>query len=265
MCLKRRALGFVFLVLFTGLCSAEAPSGFVEFDFSAADAPVWDIGGDISISQDMVGSSGAPVPLVFGFTLTEDEQGKLSASGPGFVQVGNDFPVGTYSVKGKISGGGSSTKISLNVKVSGNDVIAGVQTPFNISVKYNLEVNAETHTADGTARGSASFGKLSGGKIKTDVSVPLPGDPNGAWALQMTIVPLNKLGGSAVIFIPANNRSLQANLSGSYSSHSDSSKVKVSGFGASRGNNANVTFTTSDGSSSLISLKGKVLGQTVRE
>src|SRR5262245_17155587 len=113
MCLKRHALWFVFLVLFTGLCSAEAPSGFVEFDFSAPDVPVWDIGGDMSISQDMVGSSGQPVPLVFGFTLTQDAGGKLSASGPGFVQVGNDFPVGTYSVKGKISGGGTATKVSL--------------------------------------------------------------------------------------------------------------------------------------------------------
>jgi len=117
---------------------------------------------------------------------------------------------------------------------------------------------------DGSARGSAKFGQLGSGKIRSDISVPLPAGTDGSWTLQMNIVTFSRLGGSAIIVL-SNGRTLTLNLNGRYSSSLDESTVKMSGTGDSRGNNVTVTFVTSPENSELLTLRGTVLGQTVKQ
>lgn len=245
------------------LCLAQAPSGQVIFAFDATTTPVYDVTGTYTISQDIVGTAGSTTPLtVYDMPIYEDSQGRLQGLGVIMVSVGNDYVAADYTAKGRISGGGNSPiRVTLNVHLTGQGVVAGLATPFNISIKYNLEVNPGSMV--GTARGNAGFTKLQGGPINSDnVVVPLPPGVNGRWIAQMNIIPLNQLSGSGN-FILSNGRTLPAGLSGTFSQNSGLSKVRLPGIFEGKGNSLNVQFVT--GANRPDQANGKILGQTVRE
>jgi hypothetical protein len=181
----------------------------------------------------------------------------LTGTGETLVVVDDNYVAAEYTVKGRISGGGTNPRVSVTVRLNGDDIVGGVQTTFSINITYNFQRNSDSGQFQGTARGSARFDKLGSGKIRSTVPVTLPGD--GAWVLQMSIVPLSSLAGSAQIIL-SNGRTLQTTVSGSYSSSSDTSSVKVRGFDDSRGNSAKVVFDSNE----LLQLRGTLFGQSVR-
>ena len=238
---------------------AHAPNGTVSFSFGVDTVPIYDLSGSFQIDQTMIGAGGAEVGLSYSVDLTEDVRGTLTGSGETLLVVGNDFVAAAYTVRGKISRVADVTRVLLTVRLTGEDVIAGVSTPFNIQLVYTLAITPETRTLDGTVRGSARFGQLGSSRIHSDVSIGLPGNADGGWTLQMNIVPLNQLAGSALIVL-SNGRVLQAHLGGHYSVRLDQSTVHVTGFGDSRGNSATVVFATD-----VSFLQGQVFGQAVRQ
>jgi hypothetical protein len=151
------------------------------------------------------------------------------------------------------------------VKLTGQDTIAGVpNTRFSITLEYHLEADAEQLAFIGSARGSAHFSGLSSGSIKSDVSVGLAPGMDGSWSVLMNIVALKRLAGSSTITL-SNQRALQTHLSGSYSSSSAVAKVKLSGFDASKGNSVDLNFISSQEGIEVEKLRGKILGQSVRQ
>jgi hypothetical protein len=263
---KKNLFGFAFLLfLQLQLCLAQAPSGIVSFSFDNATAPVWDLSGTLAFNQTMIGAASQESPLAFSLDVTQDVRGVLSGSGVALVNVGNDLIAAQYTVRGSVHGSGSSpARASINVSMTGEDVVAGVNTRFKINVHYNLEASTEDLAFIGSASGSASFKELSGAKIKTDVSVPVPAGMDGSWTAQMNIIPLQKLGGSALITL-SNGRALPTHLNGSYSASSALANVKLTGINEATGVSANVKFISSVEGTELQSLKGKILGQTVRQ
>jgi len=258
---KRSLLLFAALLASARFCQAQAPDGVFTFPFGAPNAAVYDLSGGLQLNQTMVGPAGTEVALSYGVELTQDARGFFTGSGETIVQIGeNDFVAAAYSVKGRIRVIGDSTHVTLVVRLRGEDFIAGVFTPFSISIVYELNVAAETGTLEGGARGSANFGRLGGSKISsTPVSVALPSSAGGGWTLQLTIVPLNRLAGSALVILP-NGRTFQAHLSGRF--FGDQSVVRISGFAEGRGNSVTITFKTDN---EVLFLRGRVLGQLVVE
>ena len=256
---KRPLLLFVALLVSAQFCQADAPDGVFHFPFAAPNAAVYDLSGGLQLNQTMVGPAGTEVALSYGVELTQDARGFFTGSGETIVQIGdNDFVAAAYSVKGRIRVTGDSTHVTLVVRLRGEDSIAEVFTPFNISVVYELNVAAETGTLEGGARGSANFGRLGRSKISsTPISVTLPSAAGGAWTLQLTIVPLNRLAGGALVILP-NGRTFQAHPSGRF--FGDQSVVRISGFAEGRGNSVTIIFNTDN---EVLFLRGRVLGQLV--
>jgi len=256
---KRPLLLVAALLASARFCQADAPDGVLPFTFNAPNAAVYDLSGGLQLNQTMVGPAGTEVALSYGVELTQDARGFFTGSGETIVQIGdNDFVAAAYSVKGRIRVIGDATHVTLVVRLRGEDVIAGVFTPFNISAVYELNVAAETGTLEGRARGSANFGRLGRSKISsTPVSLALPSGAGGGWTLQLTIVPLNRLAGSALVILP-NGRTFQAHLSGRF--FGDRSVVRISGFAEGRGNSVTIVFNTG---LEVLFLRGRVLGQLV--
>ncbi len=241
----------------------EAPSGLVSFAFNKSTVPVWDLTGDYQFDQSIQAVGDTTVDLSFGISITNDVQGRLRGSGVAFVAVGNDLVAGNYTASGRVSGGGQATRVTLQLRLTGDDVIGGVQTRFSISVKYDLTVNPQGLSLVGRARGNSSFAKLGSGPIHDDdISVSLPAGADGSWTAQMNIVPLNRLGGSGSIVL-SNSRTLPTSLSGSFSTSTALAKVKLAGINEGRGTQLNLDFFT--GASQPEAVNGKILGQTVRE
>jgi hypothetical protein len=230
----------------------------VNFSFVGADTPVWDFSGSFQISQNMQGAGGQDVPLSYTIAITHDATGRLQGSDWTFLGVGNDTVAAHYVVSGRVSGGGTATKVTLVVRLSGEDTIAGVLTPFNLVIKYDLHVFGGALV--GTSRGSARFFKLGSATIKDSVSLPLAPGMDGSWTLQLNIVALKKLAGSASITL-SNGRILPATLSGSFAS--GRSSVRLTAFNDGKGSRLNLIFF--ENATAPDSLQGRILGQTVRK
>src|ERR1041385_3348290 len=135
--IKSRFLFFALLVLPAMFCLGDVPSGVIDFSFDSSSVPVWDITGDITISDQMIGTGGQIVPFSYTISVTQDSRGVLSGSsvrsGIIILNIGNDFVAANYTAKGKVSGGGDVTRISLTVNLKGEDVVAGVTTGFTLA------------------------------------------------------------------------------------------------------------------------------------
>lgn len=263
---KSRFCFLAFLLSSICLCGAQAPSGLIGFSFDSPGSLVYDLTGSLSIEQSMIGAGGQETPIAFSVDVTDDARGRLSGAGTAILNVGNDFVAANYTVKGKTTGGGNSVnRASFTVKLTGQDTIAGVpNTRFSITIHYNLEADAEQLAFIGSARGGAHFSGLSSGSIKSDVAVGLAPGMDGSWSVQMNIVALKRLAGSATITL-SNQRALQTHLSGSYSSRSAVAKVKLTGFNESKGTSVDLNFISSEEGTEIERLRGRILGQSVRQ
>ncbi|PWU09299.1 MAG: hypothetical protein C5B50_27685 [Verrucomicrobia bacterium] len=274
----KRSLPLVALVLFCFRSGfASPPSGSFTLSFSSPTSVLYDLTGIYDIDQQIQGADDSTVDLsLVGLQIEQDGQGRLRApNGAGLILVTigpQDAVAADYTASGRVSGGGSSpTRVHLQVKLRGNDIVAGLPTGFNISITYDLEVTDGVLT--GTARGNANFSKLSGGTINSPVSIPLPDGMDGTWALTLDVVPLNKLGGSGTVVL-SNGRVLQGRINGDYSLNQARSKIRLKGSLDQRitppsvavplsGNHLDVIIP--DDPDLSVEINGKLLGQSVME
>jgi len=248
------------LILPLHLSFAQAPSGNVTFTFDNDAAQVWDLSGVLNLQQTM---GPTEVPLNLAVQVTHDGRGRLTGEGVTLVNVGNDFPAATYSVRGHVSGGGNSpVRAVFTVKIRGEDTITGVFTRFQITISYNLVADAVEGAFVGRARGSAVFSNLSSSSINSEARFSL-GTSTGAWTVDMNILPFKRLAGSATITL-ASGHVLPMHLGGSYSTRTALARVRLTGINEAKGSAVNLNFISSEEGIEVDTLRGKILGQTVR-
>jgi hypothetical protein len=253
----KRSLPLIFaLIASVEFCRADVPSGVFSFFFDT-NTPVYDLTGSLQFDQTMSGAGGSELGLSYGINVTQDERGFITGSGMTAVAAGTDFVAAEYSAKGKISTRDGTTRVTLTVRLTGEDVFGGLLTPFRITVQYVLTLNPETGLLEGTARGTGRFGGLGSTRIRSDVSVPVPAGAGGSWTLIMNVVAFDRLSGTALVVLP-NGRVLNFNLRGTYNSSTDQSNIRLSGTGVSRGNSLRLMFD-----SETLFLQGKMFGQTI--
>lgn len=239
------------------LGAQAAPSGLFSRSFTNSTALAYDLTGSYQLYQQVNLAGGGTVRVSLGLSVQQDILGGLRGSGVTNIQVGNELVAASYSVSGKVTGGGvNATRATLSVRWLSQGTAAGTIGPFTISAQYNLGVSREA--LSGTATGLAKFANLGSGTIKSSISgVPLPAGADGSWSVKMNLQPS---GGTGSIVL-ANGRSLQASLAGSFSPRSGLELTRLSGVGGDRSSVLNINF--SPATSALDSLGGKILGQTV--
>lgn len=253
---------------------AQAQNSAPTFFFGPPVTPVWDISSTYNITNRLQSASLQPLDIVFeGVSFDVNAHGRLEGSGTIIVLVG-DNPAGNmvggdYRVAGNISGGGTNTHVNFSIKYKGNGTVAGVATTCNISVKYNLVVTS-LMTMAGKCSGSANFSNLGSGKIKSDISLPLPASVDGGWNVTVYDQPFgNKLGGTANVQVDSDTsdpneppRVLATKLTGTIP-RSGVRKEKLTGAGLSAGTQINLQYTPLPGVTNA-TINGKVLGQKVK-
>lgn len=249
---------------------AQAPSGVTTNFISGATAPVYDLTGSYPLNQTVSGVGGTPINLSFQVDIVQGVQGQLRNPG-NILLVGigtNSTVAGIYSLSGRILTIKGETHAKFTVHIHNTDVVAGVNTPFNINLRYDLIVSPGTlglpGSMSGTARGSAQLGGFGSGKILSDVSVSLPALVDGSWNLSMNILPLGHLSGTGTVTL-SNSRRLQMRLNGNFSEATGISKVNLNGVQGSQGNTLHVEFLTSTNGVQIQRLKGHLFGQQVQE
>jgi len=244
------------------ICLGDVPSGQYEYTFDTNNAPLWDLSGEYELEQDIIGSAGQETPVKFVIIVEHDAKGRLIGAGSSEGMIGDSPVGGEYRVLGRVlSSSGGLVKVKLVVRYRGEGVIGGVPSGFRINVTHHLELNGLEQKLVGRAKGSAKFGNLANGPIRSESEVELEEDNDGHWTLGLEVIPVKKLGGNAIVALPS-GRSLPFSLKVSYSESSDSSKLKLKGFGSSKG--LNFTLRTSGEEMALDRIKGKALGQKIK-
>jgi len=262
---KLRLLLLSALAFSIEICSAAVPSGEADFFFDSNVLPLYDFTGTFQPTNGTIrGAGGQDLPFSSAVDLVHDAHGRLTGSGTTALGIGSDVVGADYKASGRVSGGGTGTRVNLTTRFKGTGVISGLTTTFNISVNYKLAVNSSDGTLVGTARGDASFSRVGGGAINSDVAVPIATGTNASWVLQLFITPLKKLGGSGNVIL-ADGRTLTGNLLGNYSSQKDQANLKWTGINDSKGSSLKISMASVGETNLLLSLKGKVLGQSVRQ
>jgi len=269
--------GFLFLaaLALSYQCSfAQVPSGAVTFAFTAAEAPVYDLSGPYQLQATILGAGDIPLLITFGISMTQDVRGRLSGSDSTTMQIGdNDFVAGTYTVSGKVQRSGDETRVQLQVRLEGDDVIAGTQSHFSVKLNYTLMV--EDLSLVGKVRGSVNLGKLGSAGVSEEASLPLPDGVDGAWVVNMQLLPLMNITGTGTIVIDANtpidlppgfphDRQLTADVRGRFSRNSATTTLNVAGTGTSTGNKLELKVVeTQEGIFEVTQARGVLLGQRV--
>ncbi len=243
------------------LCTAQAPSG--EITVPVADPPVYYLAGEWPFTHVFTGAGGADLPIEYGVALTHDARGRVSGEGMTWLRIGEYYGAAEYRAKGSVSGGsGKPTRLTLSVTIKGQDMIAGVDTTFSVTMNYALNISGPS--AVGTARGKANLKKLGSASLRmANFTMARPDQgtdnyPTGAWSAHMSILPLKKLTGTgSFVVAPV---VLPATLSGKYSEKKDEGSVTLKGINQGKGSTVKFSFAAGQ----LAGLKGVVLGQRVR-
>jgi hypothetical protein len=247
---------------------AQAPSGTFTFSFDKTVAPLIDLQGSFSPTNQVINGAGdTSVPLLFDLPLTNAGNGRLKGSGPVLLQVGQDFVAADYRALGTIHGGGTRlTRVNLSVLFTGEGPVAGVDTRFRIIITYNLALNVDDWALEGVSRGSAQFSGLGRGIVKSPVTVPLSGSSDGAWTATLNILALKNLGGSGTITLPT-GRAISGVLAGSFLSRANIARVRFIGTGDAKGTAATFFISPSEDTNAPVvqTVRGRILGQTILE
>lgn len=269
--IKSLLLAAVFVISGISHSLAQPPSGIITNFISGDVAPVYDLTGSYVLDQTIVGVGGTPIDLSFQVDINQGVQGQLRNLGNvNLVGIGNNTVASRYSLSGRIQTIKGETHAKFNVHLHNKDVVAGVDTPFNINIQYDLIVSPGSlglpGSMSGTARGTAQINGFGAGKILSDVSTSLPAFPlmDGSWTLTMNILPLGHLSGTGSVIL-SNGRSLQMRLNGNFSEATGISKVNLNGIQGSQGNTLHVEFLNTTNGVAIQTLRGHLFNQHVQE
>ena len=254
------------LLLLSGVAArGDSLPNPIGISFESASASVFDLTGDYLLSQEVQGSSGSPVPLFFGVTITNDVNGRLRSTGVTAVLLGNDYVAANYRLSGSIATAGTNRQVTLDVSLNGQDIIAGNLRKFNMSLHYNLKVNSQTQALEGKARGTVNVQGSGEGRVKTDsFSAGLPAVQDGTWDVFISFLALDQIGGPGTITL-SNGRSFPTTLSGNYSPNSSQGTVYLRGINEGKGVNATIKFGVEGGQPVINKMTGNLLGQQVKQ
>ncbi|HUJ70641.1 MAG TPA: hypothetical protein VLZ30_00245, partial [Verrucomicrobiae bacterium] len=240
----------------SNLVNALAPQPQSGLRFVFTSTPLWDMTG---IYTNIDASSGSDTVVL---SLQQQANGKISGTRSETYVSGADSEEGSGPITGKVAARAGSVAANLKESASITGILDGVAFTANFTAKEIAELVPSSLTV--LVSGSGRECEV-GGKCVThseSISFPLPQGMNGDWALGLNIATNgNKLAGAGTLTL-SNGRVLTYQVTGSYNSRSQTAKLKFVGEGDDIG--TSLSLTTSGAGMNLTSLKGKVLGQSLK-
>lgn len=243
---------------------ADLATGTYSYTFTN-DIPLWDISGTYN---EVVG------PVEVNYTINMDGAGKLLGQGDFTYDSGEgDTLSGNIGVSGTVKSASGVTRVTYTTKLVGDGYISGYYVTFTAQLKEKLEINRDGGVMIGSANGKMTVAvpelhkKGSAPIPLAENQVNLPPEADGNWNLSLNVATNGlKYTGTALVQL-SNGRSIDLSLTGSYSAKTDLSKVSLKTLktvppGPSM--NLNLVASFEEVEMAIQSLKGKVLGQSLR-
>jgi len=242
---------------------ADNISGSYSNDCTAL-VKLWDVSGAYSEDNGFETES---------FNLDMDANGVITGTGHFNITDDQDsvYLDGDANVNGKVSSAGSVTRVTLSlITTGGTGTVTGIPITFVATLKESFEVDDADRMLVGKGSGKLKITVPSAGKSRT-IKVPsgavtanLPDAVDGAWGLSLDAAPDGtKVGGSSVLTL-SSGKTVELNAAGTYSSKADSSKLSLKNADGSKSVALNVVGQSIANNLSILSIKGKALGQKVK-
>lgn len=247
---------------------ADSISGSYSNDCTAL-IKLWDLSGSYDSTNEDQGQT-----EVDKIVLTMDATGAISGTGHfDIVDVADDTTLSAdFTATGKVSSAGTVTRVKLTfVAPAGTGNVQGRDVTFQAKLNENLEIDDNSRMLVGTSSGKVKVTVPSLGVTKSKpvpsspTSENLPDEVDGGWGLSLTTSADDKnkySGGSALTL--SNGKTFDLAVSGSYSSKTDQSKIALKSTDKTAPIALNLVEQNLGSSLSILSLKGKALGQKLQ-
>lgn len=254
----------VFFLAIFSQSSVLAQNSIANGTYSTDFTGLWDLTGTYS-APIVVGSNTATL----NFTLNQDVTGKLTGTGT-FHNTGEGLVDGGLSISGMVKTVSSLSSVALTLLFSGSGFIStGTSGTDPVTgtgmMKLTCEVdgsNSELVITSGLVNSKIQDlvthkNKGFSAKVNDGNTISLPGDVDGDCTLTLNLTPSGvKYSGSGTLLTsPGMVENFSA--SGIYSTSKNNSKITLKG----PGGNVNMFITTSGTTMTVLSVKGKQLGQ----
>ena len=242
---------------------AESISGSYSNDCTVI-AKLWDLSGNYFENNGMETEA---------ITLNMDAAGNVT--GTGHFDLTDSYDGihldGNFNVIGKVSSAGSVTRVKLTLNLtSGSGDVQGYYVTFQATLKENFEIDSDNRMLIGNSSGKLKLTVPDFGKSKTvpvpssPANIDLPPEVDGAWGLFVNMAPNGaKYGGTSSLQL-SNGKTLNLAVSGSYSAKTDLSKISLKSSDSTRPATLSVVGRCIGDELSILSLKGKALGQNIQ-
>jgi len=251
---KRRLvklLSFLFITII--FLSSKGLYAEVYYYDSSGELEIWDISG--TYEDDGLGCD-------ISLTMNQDGKGKITGSGSASCYIyGVDINM-AYDIKGSIKQKNNTATVKLSLKFKGTAEYMGESYKFTAIEKVKAEIDAADQMMYGTIKVKL---KMAGEKVseKSTFSEPLPEDMDGSFNLTIEVdQDGKKLVGNGTLEL-SNGIRYSLPAKGKVNNKKGKSKLELKGdTTASKGCKLKLIIDESD--DSIESIKGKVLGQKIR-
>ena len=235
--------------LFPFIASAQL-SG--EYIYGFTNPAVWDFTGTYITTE---------LGIVRTSTLNHAPSGAVTGSGNLHYEEAGVFFDANQTSNGKVTAN-AKFGVRLSVKGSGEFTLdfgdGPLMGPFKGSLNATLDPGART--LNGPISGKLCIPGAGCETIGTNTTLTLPANMNGSWTLTLNVQTTgSSVTGTATVTL-SNNRELSYDVTGSYSSSTGLSKLKLKGTGGAVRSSLSVTV---NGAGNVQTLKGKLFGQPV--
>jgi hypothetical protein len=241
-------LTLLLAALFPIFCQAQLGG---EYIYGFTNPPLWDF-------------SGTYVTTELGLTRTSilnvAPSGTVTGSGNLHYDDTNGIVFNAdQTSKGKVTAN-ATLGVRLSVKGSGEFTVDLGEGPLTGPLKGSLNATLDpaTRTLNGPIVAKLCIPKAGCETVSTNTTLNLPANMDGTWELTLNVQTSgSSVTGTATVTL-SSGRELPYTVTGSYSSSTGISKLKLKGTGEAA---RTALSTTVDGAGNLLTLKGKLFGQ----
>jgi len=226
---------------------------------------LWDVSGTYNSTNEDQGETETEEII-----LAMDGTGAITGSGHfDIVDPADDSTLSAdFIASGKVSSAGSVTRVKLVfVSNSGTGQVQGREVTFSTKLNTNFEIDGNSRMLIGKSSGKikVTIPSLGVTKSRPVPSSPaaenLPDEVDGAWGLSLTAAPDGTQYSGGGTLTLSNGKSFDLGAAGTYSSKTELSKISLKSTDKSTPLALSLVEQNLGNTLSVLSLKGKALGQ----
>ncbi len=219
------------------------------------DLSIWDVSG--TYTDDSIGGT-------INYTIAQDAKGKLTGFGTADVTIEDVDISMQFDIKGSVKQRNGIATVKLSLKFTGTATYMSETYRFRASEKVTAEINTATAVMNGIVKVSVTVQGVGSERETANISMTIPGDMDGSSDLDFEVnEDGRKLTGTGTLTL-SNGETYDFTVSGKFNERKNESTFTFKP-ADNDAKGCKLKIKINEGTDQISSLKGKVLGQCVKQ